>query len=295
MEYVSKSITNFDSGKNQVGNEAVFIHNILLAFKEAFGNRIVITEENDNYTTNYENITTGNANYYATFNIDNKITIKMIPRVSSGASRISMFHFLISTLGESSVSSSTYGINFTTNYSLLFSDITNRNINLKIFEEKNILFIQILSSSSITTSSNKKSLILCVLKDNDENIFALSSIRLNSDPQFSDFFLDSNNYMNLQTGELFTLPSLLKYSYEQGSTTLDIIPNKKAFLGNSANIYTNFTNLLDCSNIAANQFFTLNEQQYCSLNNYTLLKINNGFNKVQTLTETSQQPTPEEP
>ena len=293
MEYVSKSITNFDSGKNQVGNEAVFIHNILLAFKEAFGNRIVITEENDNYTTNYENIITGNGDYYATFNIDNKITIKMIPRTSSGT-RISMFHFLISTLGESSVSSSTYGINFT-NYSLFFSDITNRNINLKIFEEKNILFIQILSSSSITTSSYKKSLILCVLKDNDENIFALSSIRLNSDPQFSDFFLDSNNYMNLQTGELFTLPSLLKYSYEQGSTTLDIIPNKKAFLGNSANIYTNFTNLLDCSNIAANQFFTLNEQQYCSLNNYTLLKINNGFNKVQTLTETSQQPTPEEP
>ena len=293
MEYVSKSITNFDSEKNQLGNEAVFIHNILLAFKEAFGNRIVITEENDNYTTNYENIITGNGDYYATFNIDNKITIKMIPRTSSGT-RISMFHFLISTLGESSVSSSTYGINFT-NYSLLFSDITNRNINLKIFEEKNILFIQILSSSSITTSSYKKSLILCVLKDNDENIFALSSIRLNSDPQFSDFFLDSNNYMNLQTGELFTLPSLLKYSYEQGSTTLDIIPNKKAFLGNSANIYTNFTNLLDCSNIAANQFFTLNEQQYCSLNNYTLLKINNGFNKVQTLTETSQQPTPEEP
>ena len=290
MEYVSKSITNFDSGKNQVGNEAVFIHNILLAFKEAFGNRVVITEENDNYTTNYENITTGNANYYATFNIDNKITIKMVPRSSSGASRISIFYFLISTLGESSPSS-THGIYFT-NSSSLFSDVANRNINLKIFEEKNILFIQILCS---TTSSNKKSLILCVLKDNDENIFALSSIRLNSNPQFSDFFLDSNNYMNLQTGELFTLPSLLKYSYEQGSTTLDIIPNKKAFLGNSVNIYTNFTNLLDCSNIAANQFFTLNEQQYCSLNNYTLLKINNGFNKVQTLTETSQQPTPEEP
>lgn len=293
MEYVSKSITNFDSGKNQVGNEAVFIHNILLAFKEAFGNRIVITEENDNYTTNYENIITGNGDYYATFNIDNKITIKMVPRASSGTSRISTFYFLISTLGESSTSS-TYGLNFA-NSSPLFSDITNRNINLKIFEEKNILFIQILSSSSITTSSNKKSLILCVLKDNDENIFALSSIRpLNSDPQFSDFFLDSNNYMNLQTGELFTLPSLLKYSYEQGSTTLDIIPNKKAFLGNSVNIYANFTNLLDCSNIAANQFFTLNEQQYCSLNNYTLLKINNGFNKVQTLTETSQQSEPEE-
>lgn len=291
MEYVSKSITNFDSGKNQVGNEAVFIHNILLAFKEAFGNRVVITEENDNYTTNYENITTGNANYYATFNIDNKITIKMIPRTSSSTSgRIAVFYFLISTLGESSPSS-THGIYFT-NSSSLFSDVANRNINLKIFEEKNILFIQILCS---TTSSNKKSLILCVLKDNDENIFALSSIRLNSNPQFSDFFLDSNNYMNLQTGELFTLPSLLKYSYEQGSTTLDIIPNKKAFLGNSVNIYTNFTNLLDCSNIAANQFFTLNEQQYCSLNNYTLLKINNGFNKVQTLTETSQQPTPEEP
>lgn len=294
MEYVSKSITNFNSEKNQVGNEAVFIHNILLAFKEAFGNRIVITEENDNYTTNYENITTGNGDYYATFNIDNKITIKMVPRPSSGVSRISTFYFLISTLGESSTSSS-YGLNIA-NSSPLFSDITNRNINLKIFEEKNILFIQILSSSSITTSSNKKSLILCVLKDNDENIFALSSIRLNSsNPQFSDFFLDSNNYMNLQTGELFTLPSLLKYSYEQGSTTLDIIPNKKAFLGNNINIYANFTNLLDCSNIAANQFFTLNEQQYCSLNNYTLLKINNGFNKVQTLTETSQQPTPEEP
>ena len=295
MEYVSKSITNFDSGKNQVGNEAVFIHNILLAFKEAFGNRVVITEENDNYTTNYENITTGNGDYYATFNIDNKITIKMVPRSSSGASRISIFYFLISTLGESSPSS-TYGINFA-NSSPLFSDVANRNINLKIFEEKNILFIQILSSSSITSSNNKKSLILCVLKDNDENIFALSSIRLNSsNPQFSDFFLDSsNNYMNLQTGELFTLPSLLKYSYEQGSTTLDIIPNKKAFLENSGNIYANFTNLLDCSNIAANQFFTLNEQQYCSLNNYTLLKINNGFNKVQTLTETSQQPTPEEP
>ena len=293
MEYVSKSITNFDSGKNQVGNEAVFIHNILLAFKEAFGNRIVITEENDNYTTNYENITTGNINYYATFNIDNKITIKMVPRISTGTSGITMFYFLISTLGESSASS-TYGINFT-NSSLLFNAITNRNINLKIFEEKNILFIQILSSSSITTSSNKKSLILCILKDNDENIFALSSIRpLNSNPQFSDFFLDSNNYMNLQTGELFTLPSLLKYSYEQGSTILDIIPNKKAFLGNSVNIYANFTNLLDCSNIAANQFFTLNEQQYCSLNNYTLLKINNGFNKVQTLTETSQQSEPEE-
>lgn len=291
MEYVSKSITNFDSGKNQVGNEAVFIHNILLAFKEAFGNRVVITEENDNYTTNYENITTGNGDYYATFNIDNKITIKMIPRVSSGTSGITMFYFLISTLGESSASS-IYGISFT-NSSSLFSAITNRNINLKIFEEKNILFM-ILSSSSITTSSNKKSLILCVLKDNDENIFALSSIRLNSNPQFSDFFLDSNNYMNLQTGELFTLPSLLKYSYEQGSTTLDIIPNKKAFLGNNINIYANFTNLLDCSNIAANQFFTLNEQQYCSLNNHTLLKINNGFNKVQTLTETSQQPTPEE-
>ena len=290
MEYVSKSITNFDSGKNQVGNEAVFIHNILLAFKEAFGNRVVITEENDNYTTNYENITTGNGDYYATFNIDNKITIKMIPRSPSGASRISIFYFLISTLGESSPSP-THGIYFT-NSSSLFSDVANRNINLKIFEEKNILFIQILPS---TTASNKKSLILCVLKDNDENIFALSSIRLNSNSQFSDFFLDSNNYMNLQTGELFTLPSLLKYSYEQGSTTLDIIPNKKAFLVNDSNIYANFTNLLDCSNIAANQFFTLNEQQYCSLNNYTLLKINNGFNKVQTLTETSQQPTPEEP
>jgi hypothetical protein len=109
-----------------------------LAFKEAFGNRIVITEENDNYTTNYENITTGNENYYATFNIDNKITIKMIPRPSSGA-RISMFYFLISTLGESSPLS-TYGINLA-NSSSLFSDITNRNINLKIFEEKNILFI----------------------------------------------------------------------------------------------------------------------------------------------------------
>lgn len=292
MKYISKNINTIQEG-GTYGNEADFVLKILETFDQIFGDRLTITQPvGEEYYTQNIPFTSASTTYIATLTIDNKFSINLRPR--TGTSSINSF-----SLNVPIINSNYNSIDFI-NSSYSFSTTTvNRNWQIKVIEDLNILIIQIGSFSA--TNTGRSYTIICLKND---NIYSISQASLDYRfPNFSQYFTTGRVFteiasLNTASGTTFTLPIRLNYNRNiNDNNEIEIISNKIALrTGDNTNtIYTTFSNLTDCSYVPENIFFTMNEEQYLSLNNYTLLKINDGFNIVDTLVETSSTPSEPEP
>lgn len=293
MKYISKNINTIQEG-GTYGNEADFVFKILETFDQIFGDRLTITQPaGEEYYTQNIPFTSASTTYIATLTIDNKFSINLRLRTGTGT----IYGF---ALNVPIINSNYTSIDFS-NSSTNFSTTTvNRNWQIKVIEDLNILIIQIGSYSA--TSSGKSYTIICLKNDNIYSISQESSLSYRF-PNFSQYFTTGRVFteiasLDTASGTTFTLPIRFNYNRNiNNNNEIEIISNKIALrTGDNTNtIYTTFSNLIDCSYVPENIFFTMNEEQYLSLNNYTLLKINDGFNIVDTLVETSSTPSDPEP
>ena len=292
MKYISKNINTIQED-GTYGNEADFVLKILETFDQIFGDRLTITQPaGEEYYTQNIPFTSASTTYVATLTIDNKFNINLKPR--TGTSPITNF-----SLNVPIIKATYSNLAFCSTTQSFASTTVNRNWQIKVIEDLNILIIQLGSYS--TTSEGKSYTIIC-LKNN--NIYSISQAILDYRfPNFSQYFTTGRTFteiasLNTASGTTFTLP--IRFNYNRNindNNEIEIISNKIALrTGDNTNtIYTTFSNLIDCSYVPENIFFTMNEEQYLSLNNYTLLKINDGFNIVDTLVETSSTPSEPEP
>lgn len=294
MKYISKNINTIQEG-GTYGNEADFVLKILETFDQIFGDRLTITQPaGEEYYTQNIPFTSASTTYIATLTIDNKFSINLRPR--TGTSNSNIYYF---ALNVPIINSNYNNIDFSYNSASFSTTTVNRNWQIKVIEDLNILIIQIGSYSD--TRSGKSYTIICLKNDNTYSISQeCLSYRF---PDFSQYFTTGRVFteiasLNTASGTTFTLPIRLNYNRNiNDNNEIEIISNKIALrTGDNTNtIYTTFSNLTDCSYVPENIFFTMNEEQYLSLNNYTLLKINDGFNIVDTLVETSSTPSEPEP
>ena len=293
MKYISKNINTIQEG-GTYGNEADFVLKILETFDQIFGDRLTITQPaGEEYYTQNIPFTSASTTYIATLTIDNKFSINLKPRTGT-SSNVSSF-----ALNIPIINSNYDNISFSSSSTSFSTTTVNRNWQIKVIEDLNILIIQIGSCSS--TDTGKSYTIICLKND---NIYSISQASLGYRfPDFSQYFTTGRVFteiasLNTASGTTFTLP--IRFNYNRNindNNEIEIISNKIALrTGDNTNtIYTTFSNLTDCSYVPENIFFTMNEEQYLSLNNYTLLKINDGFNIVDTLVETSSTPSEPEP
>ena len=292
MKYISKNINTIQEG-GTYGNEADFVLKILETFDQIFGDRLTITQPaGEEYYTQNIPFTSASTTYIATLTIDNKFSIILRPRTSTSSTTSFALNIPI-------INSNYDNIDFSGSYTSFSTTTENRNWQIKVIEDLNILIIQI--GSCFSTSAGKSYTIICLKND---NIYSISQASLSYRfPNFSQYFTTGRVFteiasLNTASGTTFTLP--IRFNYNRNindNNEIEIISNKIALrTGDNTNtIYTTFSNLTDCSYVPENIFFTMNEEQYLSLNNYTLLKINDGFNIVDTLVETSSTPSEPEP
>ena len=292
MKYISKNINTIQEG-GTYGNEADFVLKILETFDQIFGDRLAITQPaGEEYYTQNIPFTSASTTYIATLTIDNKFSIILRPRTSTSSTTSFALNIPI-------INSNYTNIDFSGSSNNFSATTVNRNWQIKVIEDLNILIIQI--GSCFSTSAGKSYTIICLKND---NIYSISQASLSYRfPNFSQYFTTGRVFteiasLNTASGTTFTLP--IRFNYNRNindNNEIEIISNKIALrTGDNTNtIYTTFSNLTDCSYVPENIFFTMNEEQYLSLNNYTLLKINDGFNIVDTLVETSSTPSEPEP
>lgn len=291
MKYISKNINTIQEG-GTYGNEADFILKILETFDQIFGDRLTITQPTgEEYYTQNIPFTSASTTYIATLTIDNKFNIILKPRTGTSSTNSSF------SLNVPIINATYSSLAFCSGASFT-STTTNRNWQIKVIEDLNILIIQLGSYS--TTNDGRSYTVIC-LKNN--NIYAISQANLDYRfPNFSQYFTTGRTFteiasLDTASGTTFTLPVRFNYNRNiNDNNEIEIISNKIALkTGDTTNtVYTTFSNLIDCSYVPADTFFTMNREQYLSLNNYTLLKINDGFNIVDTLVEVSQNNNQEE-
>lgn len=292
MKYISKNINTIQEG-GTYGNEADFVLKILETFDQIFGDRLTITQPTgEEYYTQNIPFTSASTTYVATLTIDNKFNIILRPRTSTSSTGSFSLNIPI-------INSTYTNLEFYSSMQSFASTTVNRNWQIKVIEDLNILIIQL--GSYLSTNDGKSYTIVCLKND---NLYSISQVILNYRfPNFSQYFTTERTFteiasLNTASGTTFTLP--IRFNYNRNindNNEIEIISNKIALkTGDTTNtVYTTFSNLIDCSYVPENIFFTMNEEQYLSLNNYTLLKINDGFNIVDTLVETSSTPSEPEP
>lgn len=291
MKYISKNINTIQEG-GTYGNEADFVLKILETFDQIFGDRLTITQSaGEEYYTQNIPFTSASTTYVATLTIDNKFNINLKPRTSTSSTGSFSLNIPI-------INSTYTNLEFYSSMQSFASTTVNRNWQIKVIEDLNILIIQL--GSYLSTNDGKSYTIVCLKND---NLYSISQVVLNYRfPNFSQYFTTGRTFteiasLNTASETTFTLPVRLNYNRNiNDNNEIEIISNKIALkTGDTTNtVYTTFSNLIDCSYVPENVFFTMNEEQYLSLNNYTLLKINNGFNIVDTLVEVSQNNNQEE-
>ena len=292
MKYISKNINTIQEG-GTYGNEADFVLKILETFDQIFGDRLTITQPaGEEYYTQNIPFTSASTTYVATLTIDNKFNINLKPRTSTSSTGSFSLNIPI-------INSTYTNLEFYSSMQSFASTTVNRNWQIKVIEDLNILIIQL--GSYLSTNDGKSYTIVCLKND---NLYSISQVILNYRfPNFSQYFTTGRTFteiasLNTASETTFTLPVRFNYNRNINSNNeIEIISNKIAIkTGDTTNtVYTTFSNLIDCSYVPENVFFTMNEEQYLSLNNYTLLKINDGFNIVDTLVETSSAPSEPEP
>lgn len=303
MKYIDRVITNITNDPiNNYGNEGYFCFQILKAFKEIFGNRITFIEtSNDSsfqgyflngngaFPTNAE--VTANANneqsnigsYKCTMIIDNIWSLAFWARSSYGPAS-SDVNFKTPALNDS-----TWYI-ATTYSNPPYTSLSLRKIGLRIIEEQNFLWI-----GFITYTGELVQNIIC-LKNNDFYIATKERTSSNNGRPYLAFTTDLSykNFTQEQVDETTnrTLKVYTKFYYNyntDNNNQVEISPNKIVLNNNLSGInnlvVTTFDNMRDCSYLPADMFYTIDDEQYYTLNNYTLIKVNNGVQQVDTLVQ----------
>lgn len=328
MKYIFKTITNeIGDASGTRGNEGFFYFQVLKTLKIIFGNRISFEESTPYFTNSMTHVNNENQsdfpsnesncfpsneqveseknniqNYNCSIVIDGTWSF-LLKRNNNTATALSNSSGLI--LSISGISGNT-GTPIAVISVASYTSLNLRKIYIKIMEQENFLSISFQNHSSQSVFN------IIVLKNND--LCALSLVTLgasstNVDVNISKIFLSNNVYMqyelgsqpNISSGPTLKINNRFQYNCNiNNNNKVEVASGKKVLLNNGVEgvnntVVTTFSSLYDCSYLPADLVYTINGEEYLALNNYTLLKINNGFNKVQTLTETSQQPTPEEP
>lgn len=305
MKYIDRVITNItDDPINNYGNEGYFCFQILKAFKEIFGNRITFIETsndssfqgyflngngafptNDEITANANNEQSNIGSYKCTMIIDNVWSLAFWARGSYSGTN-STVSFKAPALDSSWNVSVSGGKSYTS--------LDLRKIGLRIIEEQNFLWIGFL-----TDGGNLSYSIIC-LKNNDFYIVAKKSISTsganNGRPYLA--FTTDLSYKNFTQEQLDdttnkNLKLYTKFSYNYNTNNnnqVEISPNKIALVNDPVSnienvVVTTFNNMRDCSYLPADMFYTIDDEQYYTLNNYTLIKVNNGVQQVDTLVQ----------
>lgn len=306
MKYIDRVITNITNDPiNNYGNEGYFCFQILKAFKEIFGNRITFIEtSNDSsfqgyflngngaFPTNAE--ATANANneqsniesYKCTMIIDNVWSLAFWARSSYGSTSSSV-SFKTPALDNSGWSIAI------TYFALSYTHLNLRKISLRIIEEQNFLCINFLNYSGGCNSN-----IIC-LKNNDIYIaekFSFPSVGQSNIRPYHSFTSDATYHEFTQeqvdetTNRTLKVYTKFYYNYNtDNNNQVEISPNKIVLNNNLSGInnlvVTTFDNMRDCSYLPADMFYTIDDEQYYTLNNYTLIKVNNGVQQVDTLVQ----------
>ena len=321
MKYIFKTITNeIGDASRTSGNEGFFYFQILKTLKTIFGNRISFEESTPYFTNSMNHVNNENqmdfpsnesncfpSNEQAESEKDNIQNYKCSIVIDG------IWSFLLKRDSSSSNStglnlsvpgiSSTSGTNVSSSSNILYTSLSLRKIYIKIIEQENFLSISFQRYSSHSVFN------IFVLKNNDLcalSLVTLSSTNLSSiNAPISKIFLSNNVYTqyelgpqpNISSGPALKINDRFLYNCNiNNNNKVEIASGKKALLNNGVEginntVVTIFSNLYDCSYLPADLVYTINGEEYLALNNYTLLKINNGVSNVETLV---QQTTPSE-
>lgn len=326
MKYIFKTITNeIGDASGTRGNEGFFYFQVLKTLKIIFGNRISFEESTPYFTNSMNHVNNENQmdfpsnesncfpsneqaesekdniqNYNCSIVIDGIWSFSLIRDCNSsstGVSRSGGFRLgvpRISTSSGTTVSSSS-------NMSYTILDL--RKIYIKIMEQENFLSISFQNSNSQSVFN------IIVLKNNDLCALSLTALSVSSsnvNAPISKIFLSNNVYKqyelgpqpNISSGPALKINNRFQYNCNiNNNNKVEMASGKKVLLNNGVEgvnntVVTTFSFLYDCSYLPADLVYTINGEEYLALNNYTLLKINNGISNVETLV---QQTTPSEP
>lgn len=322
MKYIFKTITNeIGDASGTRGNEGFFYFQILKTLKIIFGNRISFEESTPYFTNSMNHVNNENqmdfpfnesncfpSNEQAESEKDNiqnyncSIVIdgiwSFLLKRDGGTASNSTTGLNLSVPGISTTS----GTSVTSSSNIPYTSLDLRKIYIKIIEQENFLSI------SFQKYNSQSAFNIIVLKNNDLcalSLTALPSSSSNVNAPISKIFLSNNVYTqyklgpqpNISSGPALKINDRFLYNCNiNNNNKVEIASGKKALLnkgveGVNNTVVTTFSSLYDCSYLPADLVYTINGEEYLALNNYTLLKINNGVSNVETLV---QQTTPSE-
>lgn len=267
MKYFNETVTNAEKEIN-------FIRAFVAKIKSILGNRITLVEQQgkEYIQGGVEAPSSITREYGYDLILDNKITISCT-RGTTGT----MSGYPIKATALSSSSSTPL---YTQTSGLGWNAMGTRSLTIKGIQSSNLLILSIISNAS-NTSTYKSSFNLIVLQNNDTyGAVVRSGTGENPFSPFSDHFLTTLVFAELSeldtlSGQKFTLVNRFPYNYniDTSSKQTEIRTGKVAVFQNTSTQLTKFLDLIDTSNLPQGMFLTINGINYVSLNNYTLICI----------------------
>ena len=268
MKYFNETVTNAEKEIN-------FIRAFVAKIKSILGDRITLVEqqEKEYIQGGVEAPSSITSGYGYDLILDNKITISCTRGTTGTVSGYSIKATAV-------LSSSSFNIFYTQTSSLGWSAIGTRSLTIKGIQSSNLLILSIIPNAS-NTSSSKASFNLIVLQNND-TYGAVVRYGTGENPfsPFSNHFLTTLVFTELSeldtlSGQKFTLVNRFPYNYniDTSSKQTEIRTGKVAVFQNTTTQLTKFLDLIDTSNLPQGMFLTINGINYVSLNNYTLICI----------------------
>lgn len=320
MKYIFKTITNeIGDASGTKGNEGFFYFQVLKTLKTIFGNRISFEESTPYFTNSMAHVNNENQ---MDFPSNESNCFPSNEQAESEKNNIQNYNcsividgiwsFLLKRDGSSSSTtglklsvpgiSTTSGTSVTSSSNISYTILDLRKIYIKIMEQENFLSISFQNYNSQSVFN------IIVLKNNDLCALSLTALSVSSsnvNAPISKIFLSNNVYMqyelgpqpNISSGPALKINNRFQYNCNiNNNNKVEMASGKKVLLKNGVEgvnntVVTTFSNLYDCSYLPADLVYTINGEEYLALNNYTLLKINNGVSNVETLV---QQTTPSE-
>lgn len=322
MKYIYTKVSNQTGNlSDPYGNEGFFLFQILNTLKNIFGDRINFKESTAYFNngggafpTNAEIDANENEeqskvqNYTCDIIIDSRWALTLTIRFN-----ISNNTYTNYTNSRNSITLNNVILNLNKDVSYnnngsSYKASVFRRIYIKIIEQQNILLISF-------QNYNKNSVVnISILKNTNSYSLNLTNLspaaaNINAYPQL--FFLVNNTYTEMTydktenatttTGNILKLNNRFYYNYNvNNDNKVEIAQGKLALINNatagiSNTVFTVYSNLYDCSYLPSNLFYTINDEKYYALNNYTLVKVNNGLQQVNTLIQQTTSSTPSQP
>ena len=270
MKYFNTTITN--SGK-----EIDYVKAFVAAIKNVLGSRVTLIEqEGKEYIQGNVTPPTSIASGYGfDLILDNKLTISF---TRSGTSGINGYRIQIPLLDSTNYTSVYWS---PTSSSQGWNVSGTRSQTIKGIQTDNLLIFSIIANAGYT--SNAKSSFTFIILQNTDTYSACTVKRSVGDipsTPLSNMFTTSLIFQEISgldtlSGNSFTLVNRFPYNYNTDFTSkeVEIRQGKVAVLQNTTNKVTIFNDLFDSSIITEGLFMTLNNQRYYTLNQHTLVNI----------------------